>query len=206
MDHETIPTAPIDLAPLYTTYEPALFRFFFQRTGNAQDAEDLVATTFGKALASLDRYREQGRLAAWLFSIARHTWLDERRRRSRAALTLLAPTLADPAPPPDLQALRAEQARQLRSLLEQLPADQREALLLRFFAEAEIGEIAERMGRSAGAIKMLIHRALARLRERYRQAEQATTQLFERCWRIGALAPSYAYAPRAISPYQRRRD
>jgi hypothetical protein len=62
------------------------------------------------------------------------------------------------------------------------------------------------MGRSAGAIKMLIHRALARLRERYRQAEQATARLFERCWRIGAPTPRYAYAPRAISPYRRRRD
>ncbi len=121
---------------------------------------------------------------------------------------MLEPTLADPAPSPDLQALRSEQARQLHALLDQLPADQREALLLRFFAEVEISEIAERMGRSAGAIKMLIHRALARLRERYRQAEQATTRLFVRCtlWRIGAPAPRYAYAPRAVSPYRRRRD
>ncbi len=53
MDHGTTPAAPIDLALLYAAYEPALFRFFYQHTGNAQDAEDLTATTFGKALASL---------------------------------------------------------------------------------------------------------------------------------------------------------
>jgi hypothetical protein len=73
--------------------------------------------------------------------------------------------------------LESERTHQLRELLQQLPADQREALLLRFCGELGIGEIAARMGRSAGAIKMLIHRAVARLRERYRQAEQAAAQI-----------------------------
>src|SRR6476661_5814875 len=86
MDDEAMPLAPLDIAALYTQYGPSVYNFFYQHTGNAQDAEDLTATTFSKALTSRDRYHEQGRLPAWLFSIARHSLLDEqRRRRSRPA-------------------------------------------------------------------------------------------------------------------------
>ena len=135
-------------------------------------------TSLSKALISRDRYHEQGRLPAWLFSIARHSLLNEQRRRqSRIEIALVAPDLADPAPPPEAQVLRCEQARQLHDLLQQLPADQQQALILRFFGELDIGEIAARMGRSAGAIKMLIHHAIARLRDRYRQTEQTAAQI-----------------------------
>ncbi len=207
MDHETTPQEPIDLATLYTAYGPAVYRFFHRHIGHAQDAEDLTAATFSKALASLNRYHEQGRVTAWLFSIARHVLLDERRRRrSRLALALIEPALADPAPLPETQLLQSEQARQLHKLLDQLPADQRAALIMRFFDDLEISEIAGRMGRSVGAIKMLIHRAVARLRERYRQAEQAAALLFERCAVLltGGPAPRYAYSLQPAYRYQRR--
>src|SRR5262245_44657852 len=136
MDHETIARAPIDFDALYAAYGPAIYHFFLQKVGNAQDAEDLTATTFSKALGSLGRYREQGRLTAWIFGIARHTLQDARRtERPQLDLALVAAALADPAPPPEALALRSEQARQLRELLGQLPADQQEALILHFFGE-----------------------------------------------------------------------
>jgi RNA polymerase sigma-70 factor, ECF subfamily len=206
MDHETPAPEPLDLAALYSAYGPAVYRFFHQRIGHAQDAEDLTAATFSKALASLHRYQEQGRQAAWLFSIARYTLLDEqRRRRVRHAQTVIEPALADPQPLPEAQVLQAEQAQLLYDLLGQLPVDQREALFMRFFGEIEIGEIAGRMGRSAGAIKMLIQRALARLRERYRQAEQAAASLFKHTVLLGP-APRYAYVLQPAIHHRRCRD
>jgi RNA polymerase sigma-70 factor (ECF subfamily) len=163
---------------LYQRHAPALYAFFLRAVGDAHDAEDLTATTFSKALQSLGRYHEQGRLAAWLWSIARHTLQDARRRsRPQADLALVAPILADPAPTPDVQTLRDEQARLLGELLAELPADQREALLLRFYAELRPAEIAPLMGRSVGSIKMLIQRALAGLRERYRRAEECACEM-----------------------------
>jgi DNA-directed RNA polymerase specialized sigma24 family protein len=147
------PQESLDMDALYAAYGRAIYLFFQQHVGNPQDAEDLTATTFSKALSSLSRYREQGRLTAWIFSIARHTLQDaQRRQRPQVDLALVAPALADPA-----------------------------ALLLRFFGELDIGEIAARMGRSAGAIKMLIQRALARLRDQYRQAEQAMSLMVLAC-------------------------
>ncbi|HET9223514.1 MAG TPA: sigma-70 family RNA polymerase sigma factor [Roseiflexaceae bacterium] len=199
MDDKTIAAAVGQdanaFAEIYRRYAPALYAFFFRRVGDANDAEDLTATTFSKMLTSLARYRERGRFEAWLFGVARHVLLDERRRRrTHIDLKTLAPRLADPAPPPEAEVIRSEEARQLRALLAELPADQRAALVLRFFGDLSIDEIAALMGRSAGAVKMLIHRAMTTLRERYRQAQRTATRLIGcvRNWIAGPPAPSYA--------------
>jgi RNA polymerase sigma-70 factor (ECF subfamily) len=185
MDDETIAAArcldAAAMAEIYRQYAPALYNYFFRRVGDVHDAEDMTATTFGKVLASLDRYREQGRFEAWLFGVARHVLRNERRqRRAHIDMEVVAARLTDPAPPPEAQAVQSEEARRLHALLAELPADQRAALVLRFFGDLSIDEIAALMGRSAGAIKMLIHRGMATLRERYRRAERAAMRLFER--------------------------
>ena len=164
---------PAAYAALYRRYVGPVYRYFYHHVGNPQDTEDLTATTFRKALAGLSRYREQDSFAAWLFSIARHTLLDyQRRHRPQIDVELVASTLVDPAPQPDAQILRVEQARTLHRLIRELPADQREALVLRFFAQLPTAAIAMALGRSEGAVKMLIHRAVTRLRDRYRQEDE----------------------------------
>jgi RNA polymerase sigma-70 factor (ECF subfamily) len=206
MDDQTIAAAmgqdAAALAKIYRRYAPALYAFFFRQVRDAHDAEDLTATTFGNMLASLGRFREQGRFEAWLFGVARHVLRNERRRwRSHVELETVAPRLADPAPPPEERALRSEEVRLLHALLADLPADQRAALALRFFGDLSIDEIAAIMGRSAGAIKMLIHRGVTTLRERYRQAERAATRLIERAtiWLAGSASP-YTLQPIRIAP------
>jgi RNA polymerase sigma-70 factor (ECF subfamily) len=161
-------------AALYRAHVLPLYRYFHQCVGNPEDAEDLTATTFARALASLGRYDERGSFAAWLFAIARHTLRDHRRRRRpRADLDALGPVLADPGPSVEARVLRAEQARLLVALVRALPDDQREALVLRVFARLSTAEVAAVLGRSEGAVKMLVHRAVARLRRQYR-AEEGT--------------------------------
>jgi RNA polymerase sigma-70 factor, ECF subfamily len=206
MDDETIAAAmgqdAAAVAEIYRRYAPALYAFFFRRVGDAHDAEDLTATTFSKMLASLGRYREQGRFEAWLFGVARHVLRNERRGwRAHVDMAAVAPRLADPTPPPEAQAVRSEEIRQLHALLADLPADQRAALVLRFFGDLSIDEIAALMGRSAGAIKMLIHRAMTTLRERYRQTERVATRLIERVaiWLAGPALPCQTLEPIRIS-------
>ena len=160
-------------AALYRRYVTSVYRYLYQQTGSPEDAEDLTATTFGKALASLSRYREQGGFAAWLFSIARHTLRDhQRRRRPQLDLEVVASTIPDPSPQPEAQVLRAEEARTLHLLVRQLPADQQEALALRFFGGLRTAEVAVVLGRSEGAVKMLVHRAITALRTDYRREVQ----------------------------------
>jgi len=208
----------LTIATLYYRYASSLHRYFSAHLGNAQEAEDLTALTFTKAVASIDRYQEQGHAASWLFGIARHTLLDHQRRRRSPHGTPtiedpLVETLADPAPLQEEATLQAEQAQQLHDLLRQLPVDQRDALILRFFNELSVGETAATLGRSAGAVKMLVHRALASLRSRYEQTGQdafifvafTVTPLLDACGFPGYPTPALQPASRATARPNRRR-
>jgi RNA polymerase sigma-70 factor (ECF subfamily) len=162
------PRDEVAFAARYQTYAVPMYRYFYQQVGNQHDAEDLTSTTFSKALASLGRYNEQGNFASWLFSIARHTLRDyQRGLRPQIDMEEIAPMLSDNAPQPEAQALQTEQNSTLRRLIQQLPADQQEALALRFFGELRTAEVAAVLGRSEGAIKMLVHRAVSTLRGYY---------------------------------------
>jgi len=160
-------------AASYQAFVTPLYPYFSHHTGNAADAEDLTAVTIGKALASLHSYAGRGTLAAWLFGIARHTLHDfQRRRKHTVALTDVAASLADASPLPEQEIVRQEQGDELHARIRALPANQREALTLRYFGALSIAEIAIVLDRSEGAVKLLTHRALTTLRAQYRQEER----------------------------------
>src|SRR5215203_3002258 len=96
-DHVLVAAARQDraaFANLYRKYTVPVYRYFYGQLGNLPDAEDLTATTFGKAFAGLAGYRGEGQFAAWLFGIAHHTLLDFRRaHRVEMDLTEVAPLL-----------------------------------------------------------------------------------------------------------------
>lgn len=172
-EHQLVAAARSDpqaFALLYRRYVLPLYHYLYHRVGNPQDAEDLTASTFDKALAGLGRYREQGSFPAWLFSIARHTLGDyQRRRRPLVDVASVAALLADPEASPEAELLQAEEAFLLHRLIEHLPADQQEAVMLRYFSGLPIADIAAVLGRSEGAVRALLHRALTALRAAYRQ-------------------------------------
>lgn len=175
---------PQAFAPLYRAYVAPVYRYHYAHVRAVQDAEDLTAITFGAALAGLAGYREQDRFGAWLFAIARHALIDFRRRQRRlGALTApgdgdaagersLLAALADAAPSPESAAIQADEAARLRRVLATLPADQREAVTLRYFADLSPAEIGVVLGRGDGAVRTLLHRALGRLRRAYREEER----------------------------------
>lgn len=160
-------------APLYHHYLIPIYRYFYAQVGQIPDAEDLTATTFSKALTSLARYRATGSFAAWLFGIAHHTLLDFwRARPAHLDLTTVGPYLVDPTALPETQVLQQEQLYTLHRALRTLPTDQREALVMRYFGRLAFREIATVLGRSEGAVKMLVQRALTHLRTHYAKEMQ----------------------------------
>lgn len=166
------PITAHDFAASYHAHVAPLYRYFYGHVGDAAEAEDLTASTLDKALRNLDAYAGRGTLRAWLFGIARHTLQDHRRRhRPTVALAALAPPLADTGPLPEQLVVRRERAERLHAWIAALPEGQREALTLRYFAELPIAAIAQVLGRSEGAAKLLIHRALTTLRDRHRQED-----------------------------------
>ncbi len=135
-------------------------------------AEDITETVFLKAFDALPRFREQGdgqdsTFKVWLYAIARNVIANERRRQRRhpedpIELALQLRAMDDPAASaePRLEAQRA-----LAAVME-LPPDRRQAVVLRFVNELSAREIGEIMGKSEGAVRVLIHRALLSVRRR----------------------------------------
>jgi len=191
-DQELAAAARDDFAAferLYRRYVTRVYRYCYSRTSNSADAEDLTSQTFLAALEAIGSYRGRGSFAAWLFGIARRKCQDFHRRRYRQREEPLE--AAQPLPDRHGQQLESRQlesrqleSRQLesRQLESQaygheildcvqrhwrlLSADRREVVLLRFWAGLNTAETAQVMGRSRGAVKMLLSRAIADIRER----------------------------------------
>ncbi|MEO6351354.1 MAG: sigma-70 family RNA polymerase sigma factor [Candidatus Limnocylindrales bacterium] len=151
---------------LYRKYVAQMYSFALYELRDTHDAEDLTAQVFLRALAGLPSFREQDEppgssFRVWLFQIARNALSNERRRSRRHPDAPLELALEVPAAD-DVQAAVVERdqlARAWRSI-EKLPTERRQALLLRFVEEMSTREIGEVLGRSEGATRVLIHRAL----------------------------------------------
>jgi RNA polymerase sigma-70 factor (ECF subfamily) len=161
---------------MYRKHASSVHTYFYHHVGNIQDAEDLTATAFSKALASFAGYQTaRGSRAAWLFGIARNCLRDHWRRARGLerfqpdVLQRLQPDIADRQPSPEMHVLSAERALALGQAIQRLPSDQREALSLRFFGGLQTADVAAVLGKSEGAVRMLLYRAVVKLRERSKQ-------------------------------------
>lgn len=151
-------------AALYDRYVTRVYAYLYGRLGDAREAEDVTAQVFTEVLAGLGRYREQGRFAPWLFSIARRRAADHhRKRRPEAGLEEAAARPSDHDPLADL--LREEEMRRLAAMVGDLDEDARELLRLRFAAGLGYAEIGQVVGRSEAAVKMAVRRLLRRMQQ-----------------------------------------
>ena len=160
---------------LYRRYATRVYRYCYTHTRNAQDAEDVTAQTFVAALEGIARYRGRSTFAAWLFGIAWRKCKDYQRGlyRRREEDLALARDVPDPnAVNLERHARDKEILHCVRQIWPMLSEDRQEALRLRFWGGLSTKETAAVMGRSRGAVKMLVSRAIADLRERCLDAEQ----------------------------------
>jgi RNA polymerase sigma-70 factor (ECF subfamily) len=153
-------------AEIYDAYAPRVRRFLGHQLGNADLADELLQRTFIKMIEALPRYQSRGLpFGAWVFRIARNAVIDHRRTNHPAIPLDLAAERPSDGGDPVSTAERAQDRDLLRAALDELPSDQRQVLIWRFFAELSPAETAAIMGRSNGAVRVLQHRALVSLRE-----------------------------------------
>jgi RNA polymerase sigma-70 factor (ECF subfamily) len=152
---------------LYRTHLRDVYSYAYYRVGNHYDAEDLTEQTFLQAYRHFERAQResQGRpLRPWLIRIAHNLAANYYRDRSRRPQTNIddAGALATAHTTEGLVQDREELQRILRGVQE-LPDDRREALIMRFALGMDNREIARALGRTDGATKVLLHRAIRQL-------------------------------------------
>jgi RNA polymerase sigma-70 factor, ECF subfamily len=159
---------PAAFGKLYEIYVERIYAYIYHRVGNLQDAEDLTARTFYRALDHLDSYEDRGApFAAWLFRIAHNlvaNWHRDRSRRSFLALDRLWSHSAD-GNSPERQVEQKEEHTALWLAISRLPEERRNLLLFKFGSQMSNLEIGELMNKSESAIKSLYFRTLAALRQ-----------------------------------------
>ncbi|MFT4082834.1 MAG: sigma-70 family RNA polymerase sigma factor [Nocardioides sp.] len=151
---------------LYDHYHRAVYRFLFYRTRSVTLAEDLTSETFFRALRSMTGFRWQGKdFVAWLMTIARNLATDHfKAGRTRLEMATEDMGQHDDATdgPESIVMSQVTNSLLLESLAE-LPAEQRDCIVLRFLQGMSIAETAAVLDRSDGAVKQLQLRGIRNL-------------------------------------------
>jgi RNA polymerase sigma-70 factor (ECF subfamily) len=152
------------ISDLYRRFNPSLVRFLEGRSGTGADlAQDTWIAAFG-SLESFDGDERQFR--SWLFTIARRRTVDHWRRVSRQPATTHAPVQLAAAVAPDTAGEELIAREAIAELVRHLSPEQADVVLLRVVAGLSVDEVADMIGKSPGAIRVIQHRALRRLAAR----------------------------------------
>jgi RNA polymerase sigma factor (sigma-70 family) len=144
------------------------------RWHGASDPEGLTNEVFSKVHRNLAGFVGDGeRFRSWLFTVAHHRMIDDRRQMSRRPRVDGVAEVDEAALVGDAEsdALAALGHDRLRALLDGLSPDQRSVLLLRVVADLPVEAVATALGKRPGAVKALQHRALASLRRQLEHEE-----------------------------------
>lgn len=142
---------------------PILLRYFRAQPAGRRHAEDLLQETWIRVQKARHTWRPPEPAMPWILAIARHTLLDgyrkTRRIERREEQVDVLPSVAAPDPP-------SEPDTALDALLAELPASQREIIVMLKVSGMSIEEVARATASSAGSVKQKAHRAYQKLRER----------------------------------------
>jgi len=150
---------------LYDMHVDRVYRNIYYRVGNEADAEDLTQQVFLKAWQAIGKFKKMASpFVAWLMTISHNLVIDfYRTRKDRAYLE--AEVLADDsAPSPEREAEASIEQQRLRRAILQLGGDEQQVVMLRFIEGFEFAEIASLLKKREGNIRVILHRALVKLR------------------------------------------
>lgn len=164
---------------LFTTlvarYEKRIINYVYRITHRYEEAHDLAQEIFVKVYLALDRYDPKYQFSTWLFRIAQNSAIDALRKKSIAEVPLGRPADDEPSPKErefaddGVSPYRALKNKQLSAAIDdavgKLPADYRELIQLRHFAELSYEEIASMKKLPLGTVKNKLFRARNLLKE-----------------------------------------
>lgn len=154
-------------AELYKRHLCSIYGYIRKRVRDDAVAEDLTAQVFFRALRSASTFEGTGSYEAWLYRIARNCIASWARTKGRDMSLDDVPDTVDPAPTPAVILDDEESRGHVWEAVAELPNSQRETVVLRYMNDLSIDEIATITKKSPGAVRLMLHRARARLRKTY---------------------------------------
>jgi RNA polymerase sigma factor (sigma-70 family) len=155
---------------LYARHRGPLFRFMLRQVREQGTAEELYQDVWQKVIQARERYRPDAKFSTWLYQIAHNRLTDHwRAMQHRPQATEDAMERAEQVPDtqtPERELSSFEQRRRLQLALEELPQDQREAVMLRLEQELSLEEIADITGVGRETVKSRLRYALDKLKLR----------------------------------------
>ncbi|HEX3095508.1 MAG TPA: sigma-70 family RNA polymerase sigma factor [Patescibacteria group bacterium] len=153
------------LADVYNHYFERVYRFIFYRVTHKETAEDLTEEVFVKLFRNLRNLEKHEAFEGWLFQIARNRVIDYyRSKKSVVPLEEVENTLEYETNIVDVVNLQTEQTVFIK-VLKDLSPEQQQVIKLKFLEDLDNATIAEIIGKTEGAIRVIQHRAITRLKE-----------------------------------------
>lgn len=162
---------------IYKCYEKAIYKLAYKMLSNREDAYDVTQETFVRAFKAIGQTRPDLNLKAWLHCIAANRCRDIRRRRKRVKWVAWEPTdcaksedvrfSASHSSEQEYRVIRQEIHQEVRELLQKLPPNYRQSLVLYEYQGLSYQQIAQRLGITVSTVKAQIHRARNYLRNLY---------------------------------------
>lgn len=170
----------MDMDEIYQEYAEVIYRYFLGLCHNPSLAEDIVQTTFLKAIESIDSFRHQSKVSTWLFRIAKHEYMDIMRRKENQNVSMEVfeqdslprqMNVAEDSPSILEHLIEKEQKERVLWHLHQLPEPYKEVILLHIYGECSYREIAEVFGRTEIWARVTCFRAKEKLIQRLKREE-----------------------------------
>ena len=153
---------------LYERHLDAIYRYIYFRVANAADAEDLTEEVFIRAWEAISAFDSagQGSFLSWIYRIAHNRVVDHYRKRQPLSWTSdrLALETAN-SPTVEETTHRNQDAARLAEAISQLDDTEQQVIILRFVEGLPHAEVAQMLGKSEGASRVIQHRALINLKE-----------------------------------------
>ncbi|MBI5731810.1 MAG: RNA polymerase sigma factor [Candidatus Magasanikbacteria bacterium] len=159
---------PEAFGKLYDLYAEKIYRFIYFKVSSQADAEDLTAEVFLKVWEHIANGKEVRKFAGLLYRTARNKVIDFYRQRKTEKEQHFDETLLGQLSDNGTEAAKREEASELETIIKNLKTlkdEYREALTLRYIDELSVSEIAEIIGKSQIATRVLLHRALKTLKK-----------------------------------------
>jgi RNA polymerase sigma-70 factor (ECF subfamily) len=158
---------------LYDMHVNRVYRHIYYRVSNNADAEDLTQQVFIKAWQAIGRYKKTASpFLAWLIKISHNLVIDFYRLKKVETANNYNNIVSELETDPVYIIETRLNQQKIRKAISQLRGDQQQVVLMRFIEDFSYPEIAAVLGKSEGAIRVILHRGLAKLKTILEKAEQ----------------------------------